>query len=586
LGPDPDDSKQLIKARLNLVEVVQEHVRLRKQSGRYVGLCPFHQEKTPSFNVNEQRQAWHCFGCGKGGDIFSFVELIEKTDFRGALEILAERAGVELTRGTAAGRERSQLRRRIVELNQLAVQYYEYVLHEHQAGAPGRQLLQEREVGDEVARRFGLGYAPGGESFAAFLRKRGRSLGDAVEAGLVRRDGHDFFAERLLVPIRDESGRPLAFTGRTVRKDEPRKYINSRQNPAYEKGRVLFALDLAREEIARRGRAVLMEGQFDVISAHRHGVQNAVASSGTAVTEQQVRLLKRFTDEVIVVLDTDLSGRTATFKVIELASSVELRSLVATLPEGKDPDEYLRGAGSEAASRWSQVEEAAQPGWEYWIRAEIDGLNPSSTRDFEIAVGKVNGVLAKIPDPALRASYRERSANWLGIEPHLMELKVRPEPRRRDTSVESSDGLAPQSAGKELTSELRYLIQVLAVRPEAVDRLRMRFDPGYLDGEEKDAYLRILQTVDRGGAEALQRELDAFPPEWRAAVSEAWTADPIAVGDAVIDEVADKLIKKSAKRRTRLLIGQMREAEGRGDRVQVAALEAQLGTDLYKRQSE
>jgi DNA primase len=329
-----------------------------------------------------------------------------------------------------------------------------------------------------------------------------------------------------------------------------------------------------------------MEGQFDVISAHRHGVQNAVASSGTAVTEQQVRLLKRFTDEVIVVLDTDLSGRTATFKVIELAASAELRSLVATLPEGKDPDEYLRSAGSEAAARWTQVEEAAQPGWEYWIRAEIAGLNPSSTRDFEIAVGKVNAVLARIPDSALRASYQERTANWLGIEPHLMELKVGPEARRRTSSVELSDGLVPKGAGKELTSELRYLIQVLAVRPEGAARLRTRLDPEYLDGEEKDAYLRMLQTVNRGGAEALQGEFEAFPPEWRVAMSEAWTAAPLAVGDAVIDEVAEKLVNKSQKRRTRMLIGQMREAEGRGDRAQVAALEAQLGTDLYKRQSE
>jgi DNA primase len=466
------------------------------------------------------------------------------------------------------------------------VQYYEYVLHEHQAGAPGRRLLEEREVGDEVARRFGLGYAPGGESFAAFLRKRGRSLGDAREAGLVRRDGHDFFEERLLVPIRDESGRPLAFTGRTVRKDEQRKYVNSPQSPAFEKSRVVFALDLARDEIARRGRAVLMEGQFDVISAHRHGVQNAVASSGTAVTEQQVRLLKRFTDEVIVVFDTDLSGRTAAFKVIELAASVELRSLVATLPEGKDPDEYLRAAGSEAAARWTQVEEAAQPGWEYWIRAEIAGLSPSRTRDIEIALGKVNAVLAQVPDAALRASYRERAANWLGMEPHLMELKVQPEARRRSTSVEFSDGLAPMGAGKELTSELRYLIKVLAVRPEAAARLRARLDPEYLDGEEKDAYLKMLQSVDRGGTEALQGELETFPPEWRAAMSEAWTVAPLAVGDAVIDEVAEKLVGKSVRRRTRILIGQMRDAEGRGDQAQVARLEAQLGTDLYKRQSE
>src|SRR5215469_2458009 len=252
-----EDARDQVRSRLNLVEVVQQHVRLRKQGRELWGLCPFHQEHTPSFHVNEQKQSWYCFSCQKGGDLFTFVELIEKTDFPGALRILAEQAGVELPERGGAAQERAQLRRRLVELNRLAVQYYEYVLRSIPAGQPGRDLLERRQVGEDTARRFGLGYAPGGASFTTFLRKRGHSISDAVAAGLVRRGGQDFFQQRLVVPIRDERGQPLAFTGRTVREDEPRKYVNTPETPAYVKGRVLFGLDQARDGMGERGQARL-----------------------------------------------------------------------------------------------------------------------------------------------------------------------------------------------------------------------------------------------------------------------------------------------------------------------------------------
>src|SRR5438270_5438237 len=197
-----DDAVNQVKARLNLVDVVSQHVRLTRRGREFTGLCPFHQETTPSFTLNEQMQSWYCFGCQKGGDLFTFVELIDKTDFRGALESLAEAAGVELEQQGGAGRERAQLRRRIVDMNRLAAQYYEHVLWATDAGKPGRSLLEKRGVSEETARRFQLGYAPGGENFANFLRKRGRALADADAAGLLRR-GRDFFQERLLVPIRD-----------------------------------------------------------------------------------------------------------------------------------------------------------------------------------------------------------------------------------------------------------------------------------------------------------------------------------------------------------------------------------------------
>src|SRR6202030_3042503 len=307
--PGSDDAFAEVKAKVDLVKVIQEHVRLTKRNKDLWGLCPFHQEDSPSFKVNPQMQSWYCFGCERHGDVFTFVELIEKTDKRGALQMLAERAGVELKKLSPEQKERSDSRRRLLAMLKLAAQFYEYVLWSSPAGEPGRRLLESRMVSEETARRFQLGYAPAGRGFAEYLRAKKKSLQDAHDAGLMRSDGTDFFAERLVIPLRDERGQPLAFTARTGRAEEPRKYINSRETPAYIKGRVIFGLDLARDEITRRGHAILMEGQFDVITAHTVGIQNAVASSGTALTDDQMRLLKRFADELLLVFDADRAGR-------------------------------------------------------------------------------------------------------------------------------------------------------------------------------------------------------------------------------------------------------------------------------------
>src|SRR6266699_845845 len=359
-----DDAFAEVKAKVDLVKVVQEHVRLTKRNKDFWGLCPFHGEDSPSFKVNPQMQSWYCFGCERSGDVFTFVELIEKTDKRGALQMLAERAGVELKKLSPEQKERSDSRKRLLAMLKLAAQFYEYVLWSTPAGEPGRRLLASREVTEETARAFQLGYAPAGRGFAEYLRAKKRSLADAQEAGLMRRDSTDFFAERLVIPIRDERGQPLAFTARTVRADEQRKYINSPETPAYVKGRVIFGLDLARDEIARKGHALLMEGQFDVITAHGAGIQNTVASSGTALTEDQVRLLKRFTDEVLLVFDSDRAGRDASRKAAVLAAQHAMRSRVVAVPLAKDPDEFLRSAGPDAQARWEELVAKAPSGFE------------------------------------------------------------------------------------------------------------------------------------------------------------------------------------------------------------------------------
>jgi DNA primase len=572
-----DDAFAEVKAKVDLVKVVQEHVRLTKRNKDLWGLCPFHQEDSPSFKVNPQMQSWYCFGCERSGDVFTFVELIEKTDKRGALQMLAERAGVELKKLSPQQKEFSDSRRRLLAMLKLAAQYYEYVLWSTPAGEVGRRLVTDRAVSEETARRFQLGYAPAGRGFAEYLRAKKRSLADAQDAGLIRRDGSDFFAQRLVIPIRDERGQPLAFTARTVRADEPRKYINSPETPAYVKGRVIFGLDLARDEIARRGHAILMEGQFDVITAHQFGLQNAVASSGTALTDDQVRLLKRFTDELLLVFDSDRAGRSAAFKAVELASTHQMRTRVATITGAKDPDEFLRAAGSEAAKSWEELAATAPSGWEFWIKDALTGLNTGNPNHLEQAASRAREVLERIPDPAVRESYRERAAGWIGVQPHLLDALAptgRVSGRGTPPGATAQNGLEARLKGKKLTVA-NYLVQLLAIRPAAFERVRTKITPEELDEVDRGLYVRMLETYERGGAAGLESELAGYPAEEQDLIRRAWAAPPPSVDDEVAVELAERIRLDRMKSRHSAIIRELSEAERGRDSEGVGRLESE-----------
>ena len=562
-----DDAKEQIRARADLVEIVREHVRLRQVGNQFTGLCPFHQENTASFRVTPATQTWHCFGCDRGGDVFKFIELIDKTDFRGALELLAERTGVELSQKSGADRERSQLRKRIIEINTFAAKFYEYVLHSTPTGEVGRALLEKRGVSKETAERFGLGFAPaGGTSLAHFLRSRQRSIADAAAARLVSGGGQDFFRNRLIVPIRDERGQVVAFVGRTVA-DDPRKYINSPETPAYSKGRVLFALDLAKEGIGTKGHAVLVEGQFDVIVAHQFGVTNAIATSGTALTEEQVKLLKRFTDEVVLAFDGDSAGKQAVFRAIEQHAAAGVHSRVLSMGAAKDPDEFLRGGGD-----WEKAVKEAPPEWEFWIRDSTKDLNASRPRELEIALERVYSVLGKIADPAVREAYRLKAAEWLGVEARLMNrpLKGGPKPAQRDAPADAPR-LAPRTLGNKL-SVGQHLLTVIAVRPEAIGRVRAQVGPEDFNEDDRRTYLQMLETLSSGGLDELQAGLETYEEHEQELIRRAWASPPPRVDDEIVDELCWRLRLEAFQSQLRAVRRRLGEAEQRGDRDQVALL--------------
>ena len=577
-----DDAFAEVKGKVDLVKVVQEHVRLTKRNKDYWGLCPFHQEDSPSFHVNPQRQSWYCFGCERKGDVFTFVELIEKTDKRGALVLLAERAGVELKQLSPDQKDRADLRKRVLAMLKLAAQYYEYVLWKSPAGEPGRRLLESRRVGEETARRFQLGYAPAGRGFAEYLRAKKRSLVDAQEAGLMRRDGTDFFAERLVIPIRDERGQTLAFTARAVRADEPKKYINSPETPAYIKGRVVFGLDLARDEIARRGHAVMMEGQFDVITAHQFAVTNAVASSGTALTEEQVRLLKRFTDELLLVFDSDRAGRDASRKAAVLAAQHAMRSRVVAVPGAKDPDEFLRSAGPDAAARWEDLVAKAPSGFEAGMEEDSVGLNPSNPNQVERVAARLREWIRQFP-ATLREGYAETAERHTGISRHLLLEEPEAKPARV-----AQNGAPARKPARRVTAS-GYLLQLLAVRPSAFDRVRTKLTSQEFDEDDRPIYIRMLESYERGGPTGLEADLAGYPAEEQDLIRRAWAAPPPNVDDEVAVELAERIRLEHMKGLQNGIIRELSEAERGRDSERVAQLEAQareLGraiTDMERR---
>jgi DNA primase len=389
----------------------------------------------------------------------------------------------------------------------------------------------------------------------------------------MRRDGADFFAERLVIPIRDERSQPLAFTARTVRADEQRKYINSPETPAYVKGRVIFGLDLARDEITKRGHAVMMEGQFDVITAHQFGVANAVASSGTALTEDQVRLLKRFTDELLLVFDADRAGRAAADKASKLAAFHDMRVRVATIPDGNDPDEFLRGAGPQAAERWEALVAAAAPSLEFGMEARVEGLNLSNANHVEVAAARIRELILEYPEH-LWEPYRERAERWLGVPFQLRGARGNGPVRPQAAKAAQSNGFDVRTVGKKLTVG-RYLLQLLAVNPAAFERIRTKITPDELDEEDRGMYVRMLETFDRGGASGLERELGEYPAEEQDLIRRAWAAPPPNVDDQLAEELVARIRLDRMKVRHSGIIRELSEAERGREADRVARLEAE-----------
>lgn len=414
----PEEKVREVAERLSIVDVVGEYLPLRRSGANYVGLCPFHGEKTPSFNVNPAREIFHCFGCGAGGDIFSFVMKIEGLSFPEAIRKLAARAGVTIEEHPPSEAERrlGRLREEQRTIMKLAVQRYRDILTRHPDGAAARSYLQEREVDPDTAAAYGIGCAAGRrDTLVQMLREKGCSLEAAAELGIIRkgeRNWYDLLHSRLIFPIRDSQGQVIAFAGRVLDASLP-KYINTPESPLYRKSSVLFGIDLALRDIRQERAAIVVEGYFDHLALYRAGIRNALATCGTALTDGHIALLRKHAEQVYLLFDGDAAGRSAAVKAMELCLEQKLPVYVISLPQGEDPDSFLRQQGAEA---FRERVLAARPAFEqflYWLLAKT----PPDSIDRRVRLmDEIVPRFKRIADPVERNLYEKEICRLLGID--------------------------------------------------------------------------------------------------------------------------------------------------------------------------
>ncbi|HEY4845120.1 MAG TPA: DNA primase, partial [Candidatus Dormibacteraeota bacterium] len=554
------------------------------------GLCPFHQEKTPSLYVSPEKQLWHCYGCQKGGDHFTFIQDIEHVDFRGALRLLAEKTGVVLEESPGAGRQR-ELKKTIGRLNLLAAQYFHHILLENPVGQRALIQLETRGVTRASMTEFQLGFAPAGQhkdNLVRFLRKHGATDGEMLEAGLaIKPDGGgelwDRFRQRIIIPIHDAQGELIAFGGRVIDDSQQPKYLNTSQTALYDKGRTLFNLHRARKSIHELKHAVLMEGYFDAITAWQANVTNVVTTSGTALGEHQVRLLKRETQELLLAFDRDDAGLNATQRAIELAAKSGMYIKVVRVPQGKDPDDYLRAQ----PDGWATLREHALPEWEYLLRQALASLDLTDARDRRRGAELVIPVLAKIPEASVLEIYAQQAAGWLRIEPAALLRDVQAlksgKPRPHPGPPPRGEGTYPadtNNGASKATKDEGYLLGLLIERPDLVPEVAGELEAVSFSAPAYERVFARLQRMVEGEATVRPTDrLSEFEPDEQGLISAVAMAKypELDIGSEAalrqsLEQCLQTLKINAAQRRLKALVAEMRAARASGDESRLVTL--------------
>lgn len=576
-GLIPEEVIAEVRERTDIVQVIGQHVQLKRSGINHKGLCPFHEEKTPSFNVNSQRQFYHCFGCHESGDVISFLMKIEGRSFTEVVEDLAGRAGIEVPRKDqskdqvrAAARRRSE-RQQALDLNRrVATLYRELLLGE--GGVAARRYLAQRGIGEAVAEGFMLGYAPSSGDVVVRLVQREEVSPDFAERlGLIaRRSGrqgyHDRFWNRLIFPVVGAGGEVLGFGGRLLGDGDGPKYINTPETAMYRKGEALFGLEPAAKPMRQKGGALVVEGNFDVLQLHQHGFDNTVAPMGTALTERQVLLLRRFATEVVAIFDGDDAGQAAALKSVPILVAAGVNAKIATLPADEDPDSFLRGRGREAMQGLIDRAQAAVEFMVDALRRRMEDTIPGRARVLE----QVAPVVARIQSAAERDLYVGRLALDLRIEQAVVRRAVsgtRPGEVQRQLNLRR-----PEPARSSKTPLSRGELDVLAIlveHPHLVPRAEEADLPSLLTNDGLRAtYRAAVQLQQDSGQIDPVRLIDAAPQELRDRIAQVVMSGAFAsVGDATraLDDCVRGLRRRQLEHQRQTIRNEMAKARSEGN---------------------
>jgi len=559
-GRISDETLQAIRDRLSIVEVVSGYVSLKKAGKNHVGLCPFHSEKSPSFTVSDERGMFHCFGCGAGGTVFTFVMRADRVTFPEAVEVLARRAGVALPARTGRGDEDDR-RRDLLDVHDVAQRCFQTALHSA-AGARARAYLTHRGLGEAIIARYGLGFCPvSGSGLARAVAGKPDGVKRATDVGLVGRRGDGSFYERfrgrVTFPIRNGRGEIVGFGGRTMGTDQP-KYLNSPESLIFHKGRVLYGAFEAREAIRAAGRVVVVEGYLDVLSLAGSGVDYAVATLGTALSVPQLQLTRRLADEVIVFFDGDRAGYAAAERAFALCAEAGVWALGAFLPEGFDPDSFVRRHGVAATVALLQ---GAGPLADFFLN-RVDPGPDASIPVRARAVDRVASVLVHFADPMFSLLVRQ-AAQRLGVDEAVFRDRKAAPGRRGDAPPERADTSTAERYPPEELALLEAMtldrdVAVLVTHRGVVERLA---HPALADLARI-----VIDAWQRDGSGTAV--LDRLPPLLMERVSAGLLGEgAMATADRmqVAQDCIDRIDRRAHRTRSQQVLARLRAAESRGD---------------------
>ncbi len=586
----PENVVEEIRQRTDLVDLVGEYLKLDRRGKNMIGLCPFHSEKTPSFTISPEKQLFHCFGCGASGNVFSFIMQMENMNFPEAAKVLARRCGVKIPETEGRDRGQEDFKEKIYRINDFAARFYAYCLNNTEAGKKALEYLSNRGIEKDTIEQFMLGYAPSDwRGFFNVAKKKGIDSESLVKAGLIspgREKGYyDRFRNRIMFPIFDISGKVSGFGGRLLSeggKDGP-KYLNSPETPVFDKGSILYGLNLAREEIRRKKRAIVMEGYTDVVTAYQAGIKNAVASLGTALTKFQARQLRFQADTVVTAYDSDIAGEAATWRGLSILQSTGCMVQVAGLPEGSDPDDYIRENGADA---FLNLVEEATPLMEYRLNQLKRKYDLSSDKDRVEYTDELMSILFSAINHVERNYYLKKAAEELGIDEEALRSELRKRQRwnnkykhKETDKKEQPEEQDEQNQKIKIKPAEKILISLMLQSKEIAEQGRSVLKLDYLsDMRVKNIVEAIWEHTGSKDTAAVDKLLNKFEdPQIINLITEAVTDPalqdlPPHTAKRMAEDCLSQLYKNWAKKQQRELQKKLRELELQGAEDQIEEL--------------